>query len=63
MSHNDLLFFRTDAEHPDQVVTMGEATTFASFMGLSGSNIGTAGCDIALNGRALVLDGGEQLVD
>jgi hypothetical protein len=39
ITHNDLLFFRTDAEHPGEVVTMSEAMTFASFMALSGSII------------------------
>ena len=36
ISHSDLLFFRTDRAHPDPPVTMEEATTLASFMGLSG---------------------------
>ena len=36
ISHADLLFFRTDRAHPDPVVTMEEATTLASFMGLAG---------------------------
>ena len=36
ISHNDLLFFRTDHAQPDPPVTMEEATTLASFMGLSG---------------------------
>ncbi len=37
LSHNDLLFFRTDASAPDEVVTLEEATTLASFMGLTGA--------------------------
>ena len=37
ISHADLLFFRTDRAHPEPVVTMEEATTLASFMGLSGA--------------------------
>ncbi|MBI3783249.1 MAG: alpha-galactosidase [Deltaproteobacteria bacterium] len=37
INHNDLLFFRTDSEHPEPRLTLDEATTFASFIGLSGS--------------------------
>ncbi|HVM96158.1 MAG TPA: glycoside hydrolase family 36 protein, partial [Candidatus Acidoferrales bacterium] len=37
MTHNDLLFFRTDKEHPEAPLSLDEATTFASFIGLSGS--------------------------
>ncbi len=39
VTHNDLLFFRTDKQHPDPPVTMDEAKTYASFMSLSGSII------------------------
>lgn len=39
VTHNDLLFFRTDKQHPDPPVTMQEAKTYASFMSLSGSII------------------------
>lgn len=39
LTHNDLLFFRTDPNHPDEPVTIDEATTLASFMGMSGSII------------------------
>jgi hypothetical protein len=39
VTHNDLLFFRTNIEHPDPPVTLDDATTLASFMGLSGSII------------------------
>ncbi len=39
VTHNDLLFFRTDIQHPDQTVTLDEAKTYASFMALSGSII------------------------
>ncbi len=39
VTHNDLLFFRTDKQHPDPPITMDEAKTYASFMSLSGSII------------------------
>ena len=37
LSHDDLLFFRTDSGNPDQPLTMEEATTFASWIALSGA--------------------------
>lgn len=37
ITHNDLLFFRTDPYRPEPPLTRDEATTFASFIGLSGS--------------------------
>lgn len=37
ITHNDLLFFRTDTEQPEPPVTLDEAKTFASFISLSGS--------------------------
>ena len=37
INHNDLLFFRTDPSHPEPPITLEEATTLASFMGLSGA--------------------------
>jgi len=37
INHNDLLFFRTDTSQPDPPVTLEEATTLTSFMGLTGS--------------------------
>jgi len=37
INHDDLLFFRTDTSQPDPPVTLDEATTLASFMGLTGS--------------------------
>ena len=39
VTHNDLLFFRTDKQHPDPPITMDEAKTYASFISLSGSII------------------------
>ncbi len=39
VTHNDLLFFRTDKQHPDPPVTMDEAKTYSAFMSLSGSII------------------------
>ena len=36
-THDDLLFFRTDLTRPEPPVTMDEAITLASFMGLSAS--------------------------
>jgi alpha-galactosidase len=37
INHDDLLFFRTDSSRPETPVTLEEATTFASFIGLAGS--------------------------
>ncbi|MFI5366673.1 MAG: alpha-galactosidase [Candidatus Binatia bacterium] len=37
INHNDLLFFRTDTSQPDPPLTLDEATTFSSFIGLTGS--------------------------
>jgi hypothetical protein len=37
VSHDDLLFFRTDASNPEPAVTLDEAITLASFIGLKGS--------------------------
>jgi hypothetical protein len=37
ISHDDLMFFRSDTSKPDTVLTLDEAKTFAAFIGLSGS--------------------------
>ncbi|MBK7579937.1 MAG: alpha-galactosidase [Myxococcales bacterium] len=37
VTHNDLLFFRTDTGHPEPLVTLDEAITLSSFIGLTGS--------------------------
>lgn len=37
LTHNDLLFFRTDTSQPEPRITVDEARTFASFIGLTGS--------------------------